>query len=178
MPREWQWRGEITWSYTHRNLKQGLIKKYKTKTEQIHVHVQLNHFAVYLKLTLCKSITLQFKKKAGTETNPCMPMFFAPQSENKRFFLMCYIHIMECVIHSAVSDPYLTSQTVAHQAPLSLEFSRQEYTGVGSHSLLQGIFPTQGTIPSLLHCRLILYHLSHKVSSKYTMEFSINGRKL
>ena len=68
----------MTWSYTHRNLKQRLIKKYKTKTEQIYVHVQLNHFALYLKLTLCKSITLQLKKKkAGTEKNPCMPKFFA-----------------------------------------------------------------------------------------------------
>ena len=30
-------------------------------------------------------------------------------------------------------------------------------TGVGSHSLLQGIFPTQGLNPCLLHCRWILY---------------------
>ena len=30
-------------------------------------------------------------------------------------------------------------------------------TGVGSHSLLLGIFPTQGSNPSLLHCRGILY---------------------
>ena len=35
-------------------------------------------------------------------------------------------------------------------------------TGVGSLSLLQGIFPTQGLIPGLLYCRQILYHLSHK----------------
>ena len=33
-------------------------------------------------------------------------------------------------------------------------------TGVGSHSLLQGIFPTQGSKPGLLHCRQIYYHLS------------------
>ena len=33
--------------------------------------------------------------------------------------------------------------------------------GVGCHSLLQGIFPTQGLIPGLLHCRQILYQLSH-----------------
>ena len=32
-------------------------------------------------------------------------------------------------------------------------------TGVGSHSLLQGIFPTQGLNPGLLHCRWILYQL-------------------
>ena len=35
-------------------------------------------------------------------------------------------------------------------------------TGVGSCSLLQGIFPTQGLNPGLLHCRQILYHLSHQ----------------
>ena len=34
-------------------------------------------------------------------------------------------------------------------------------TGVGSLSLLQGIFPTQGSNPGLLHCRQILYQLSH-----------------
>ena len=37
-------------------------------------------------------------------------------------------------------------------------------TGVGSLSLLQGIFQTQGFNPGLLHCRRILYQLSHKGS--------------
>ena len=37
-------------------------------------------------------------------------------------------------------------------------------TGVGSLSLLQGIFPTQGLNPGLPHCRWILYQLSHKGS--------------
>jgi len=36
--------------------------------------------------------------------------------------------------------------------------------GVGCHALLQGIFPTQGSNPGLLHCRQILYHLSHQKS--------------
>ena len=35
-------------------------------------------------------------------------------------------------------------------------------TGVGSLSLLQRIFPIQGLNPGLLHCRQILYQLSHK----------------
>ena len=35
-------------------------------------------------------------------------------------------------------------------------------TGVGSLSLLQGIFPTQELNPGLPHCRQILYHLSHQ----------------
>jgi len=37
-------------------------------------------------------------------------------------------------------------------------------TGVGSLSLLQGTFPTQGSNPGLPHCRWILYQLSHKGS--------------
>ena len=37
-------------------------------------------------------------------------------------------------------------------------------TGVGCHFLLQGIFPTQGLNPGLLHCRQVLYHLSHQGS--------------
>ena len=39
-------------------------------------------------------------------------------------------------------------------------------TGVGSCSLLQGIFPIQGWNPGLLHCRQILYQLSHKGSPR------------
>ena len=37
-------------------------------------------------------------------------------------------------------------------------------TGVGSFSLLQGIFPTQGSNQGLLNCRQILYQLSYKGS--------------
>ena len=37
-------------------------------------------------------------------------------------------------------------------------------TGVGSPSLLQGIFPTQGLNPGLPHCKRILHQLSHQGS--------------
>ena len=37
------------------------------------------------------------------------------------------------------------------------------------HSLLQGIFPTQGLGPGLLHCRQILYHLSHQFELYYNL---------
>ena len=43
-------------------------------------------------------------------------------------------------------------------------------TGVGSLSLLQGIFPTQGSNPGLLHYRRILYQLSQKGSQR-TLEW-------
>ena len=38
-------------------------------------------------------------------------------------------------------------------------------TGMGSHSLLQGIFPTQGSNPGLPHCRQNLYQLNQQGSS-------------
>ena len=40
-------------------------------------------------------------------------------------------------------------------------------TGVGCHCFLQGIFPTQGSNPGLLHHRWILYCLSHQGSLYY-----------
>ena len=44
--------------------------------------------------------------------------------------------------------------------------SPSQNTGVGSLSLLQGIFPTQGSNPGLAHRRWILYQLSHKGSPR------------
>ena len=44
--------------------------------------------------------------------------------------------------------------------------SPSQNTGVGSLSLLQGIFPIQGSNPGLLHCKWILYQLSHKGSPR------------
>ena len=52
---------------------------------------------------------------------------------------------------------------VTCQTPLSMGFSRQE-NWVGCYALLQGIFWTQGWNPAFLHCRRILYHLSHQGS--------------
>ena len=40
-------------------------------------------------------------------------------------------------------------------------------TGVGCHALLQGIFPTQGSNPCLLHCRQILFFFFFRDTSFY-----------
>ena len=66
---------------------------------------------------------------------------------------------------------FATPWTVAHQAPLSMGFSRQ-HTGVGYHFLLQGIFPTQGSNPGLPHCRQRLYPLSHQGGPRYGSFFA------
>ena len=54
--------------------------------------------------------------------------------------------------HSVVSDSLRLHELY------SLWNSPGQNTGVGSLSLLQGIFPTQGSNPGLPHCKQILYH--------------------
>ena len=43
---------------------------------------------------------------------------------------------------------------------------------MGSHPLLQGIFPTQGSNPGFPPCRQILYQMSHKGSPYISHQFS------
>ena len=71
----------------------------------------------------------------------------------------------ESVLGAFVMSDSATLWTVARQAPLSMGFPRQEYCSglsVGSYSLFQGIFATQGANLGLLHYWQILDHLSHQ----------------
>ena len=47
---------------------------------------------------------------------------------------------------------------------LDSPWNSHQNTRVGSLSLLQGIFPTKGSNPCLLHCRWICYQLNHRGS--------------
>ena len=58
-------------------------------------------------------------------------------------------------------------------SPVGLFFPGKN-TGVDSHFLLQGIFPTQGSNLGLPHCRQILYHLSYQGSSLFSISDAIN----
>ena len=78
---------------------------------------------------------------------------------NNLGFWAYVFYLSESISCSVVSDS-ATSWTVSLQALLSMGFSRQEYWR-DCHSLLQEIFPTQGSNPGLLHCRQILHSLSH-----------------
>ena len=71
-------------------------------------------------------------------------------------FVFLFLFKIDC---SAVSDSFAIPWTVACQAPLSMEFFRQDYWRI-CHFLLPGIFLTQGLNPGVLHCRQILYRLS------------------
>ena len=56
---------------------------------------------------------------------------------------------------------YMDSKGLVSETAFRMEFCPGKNTGVGCPSLLQGIFLTQGLNLGLLHCRWILYHLSH-----------------
>ena len=63
------------------------------------------------------------------------------------------------------SRPVVSSSLWPH-GPYSQWNSPGQTIGMGSLSLLQGIFPTQESNPGLPHCRQILYQLSHKGSPR------------
>ena len=66
------------------------------------------------------------------------------------------------VSHSVVSDSLRPHEL--QPARLLCPRNSPGNTRVGDNSLLQGIFLTQGLKPGLLHCRHILYPLSHQGS--------------
>ena len=65
---------------------------------------------------------------------------------------------------------FVTPWTVAHQV-LCPRNSPGKNTGVGCHSLLQGIFLTQGSNPGLPHCRQIPYYMIHQGSPCSSFSF-------
>ena len=68
--------------------------------------------------------------------------------------------------HSVQFSRSVLSDYLGPHGPYSPWNSPGQNTGVDRLSLLQGIFPTQGSNPGLLHCRWILYELSHKGSPR------------
>ena len=89
-------------------------------------------------------------------------------SKHFQGFLVNILYVCVCSIAQLCLTLW-TPWIVAHQAPLSMGFSTQEYCGVGSHFLFQTIFLTQGSNPRLLHLlpwqadSLSLYHLGNLV---------------
>ena len=71
------------------------------------------------------------------------------------FFLLLCVCVCVCVFvcvwsHFSHVQLFVSPRTIAHQAPLSMGFSRQEYWGMVCHPLLQGFFLMQGSNPPLL----------------------------
>ena len=78
-------------------------------------------------------------------------------------FTCCNKHTTSLIkVKVKVAQPCLT---LCHPMDYKVHgISPGQNTGVGRYSSLQGIFPIQGLNQGLLHCRKILYRLSHKGS--------------
>ena len=77
--------------------------------------------------------------------------------------VIVYVCVCPCV---CISHSVMSNSLQPHGVQPTRLFCPWDFpgnnTGVGCHFLLQGIFPTQGLSPGLLHCHQILYHLSHQ----------------
>ena len=69
-----------------------------------------------------------------------------------------------CVCVCVCENRSVVSDSLQPHGLYSLWNSLGQNTGVGSLSLLQGIFPTQRSNPGLPHCRRIIYQLNHQGS--------------
>ena len=99
--------------------------------------------------------------------------------KSRMFFIfgLCMFRDVLLFSRQVVSDCFVTKWTVAHQAPLSMGFYRQEL-GVGCHFRLQGIFPTQGLNLNFLSWPTVSIPLSHRGSPSVMISYIPSVRKV
>ena len=90
----------------------------------------------------------------------CRQVLYLLSHKGSPLIVISFIKISDQISRSVMSD------SLQPHGLYSPRNSPRQNTGVGSLSLLQGIFPTQGSNPGLPHCRRILYQLSHQESPR------------
>ena len=99
----------------------------------------------------------------GGETRNRWKLFYL--SQKWKWTLLCCCCWVASVVSDSVRPHRLSGVQLCDPMGLySLWNPPGQDSGVGSLSLLPGIFPTQRSNPGLLHCRQILYQLSHQGS--------------
>ena len=106
----------------------------------------------------------------GKELSPTRPPSTSSDANCKPRLYLGFQLKSECESSSVLSD------SLWPHGLYSPWNSPGQNTGVGSLSLLQGIFSTQGSNPGLPHCRRILYQLSHKLEARASDWLAINQR--
>ena len=91
------------------------------------------------------------------------------KSKNREFPGGLVVWLLSCV------RLFVTVWTVALPAPHPWDFPGKN-AAVGCRFLLQGIFPTQGSNPCLLHCRWILYHWATREALLWLGSWKANSR--
>ena len=90
-------------------------------------------------------------------------------STHRLTWVLCVL-MQVCVSQSVASNSLRPHQLQPTRLLYPWDFPGKD-TGVGSHFLLQEIFPARRSNPDLLHCRQILYHLSHQGSPLCVLEW-------
>ena len=110
-----------------------------------------------------KEGNLQEKSVKIEKTPPCSQEGTCVKRKCSEIILMFLcVCVCVCVICSVESDSL--QPRGLQPTRLLCPLNSPDNTGVGCHSLLQGIIPTQGLNLGLLHFRQILYQLSHEGS--------------
>ena len=92
----------------------------------------------------------------------CHPTDYSPPASSVHGVLQA--RILEWVAMSDLSNPRMRSPALQTDSLPAEPPGKPKNTGVGSLSLLQRIILTQESNQGLLHCRWILYQLSHEGS--------------
>ena len=123
-------------------------------------------FTINCQQCVCFHATLQFvppspSPAVSTCLFVCLHLHCCPENRSISTIFLDFIY-MHCTVLSCsvvwlwdLMDCSLPGSSVLGDSP-------GYNTRVGCHSLLQGIFPTQGSNQGLLHCKQILYHLRHQ----------------
>ena len=121
--------------------------------------------------------TVAMTKGTGLESQSCVLMgtvlsHVSPEWNNSKLSMVLIGYNSLCVkvpvpSKNAFDSHSVMSSSLQDNGLYSPWNSPGQNTRVGSLSLLQRIFPAQGSNPGLLHCRPILYRLSHQGSPKY-----------
>ena len=98
-------------------------------------------------------------KNTGVGSLSLLQEIFLTQESN-RSFLHCWQILYQLSYEGSTSASESRSVMSDSLQPHRPWNSPGQNAGVGSHSLCQGIFPTQGSNPGLPHCRWLLYQLS------------------
>ena len=129
--------------------KNNLSRRCHTRTH-VHTHTHTEEYYPAIKIEILPLATIWLDLEVNMQ----------------RQILYNFIMQHACSVASVVSD-FLLPHGLQPTRLLCPWDSPGQNTGMGCHFLLQGIFPTQGLNPDLLHCKQILYCLSHWGSSLY-----------
>ena len=102
----------------------------------------------------------------GNKTMPAPLNVDSPPSATLRAPTSAHVSSVSDSVGSESERSSVVSDSLRPHRLYSPWSSPGQNTGMDSLSLLQGIFPTQGSNPGLLHWGQILYQLSHKGSPR------------